>query len=177
MPLYFITGNKNKLAEVQSVLPDIEQLDIDLPEIQALDAHEIIKAKLVAAREHHQGNFIVEDNSLYLDGLNGLPGPFIKWFLKTVGNVGLYEMAKAFNNFKAQAKVIIGYSDVDGNVEFFEGVTPGTIVAPRTEGFGWDPIFMPDGYDKTFAELGIDIKNQISMRKQAAEKLKEHLNK
>lgn len=178
MSLYFITGNKGKLAEVQSILGNVEALDIDLPEIQSLDAHEIIKAKLIEAQKHQTGEFIVEDNSLYLEGIKGLPGPLIKWFMKTVGNDGIYKMAEAFGNFKAEARVIIGYSNSAGEISFFEGNTRGTIVAPRgSEGFGWDPIFQPEGYDKTFAELTPEEKNSFSMRRIAVEKLKEVLDK
>lgn len=176
MSLYFITGNKGKFAEVQAVLPDIQALDIDLPEIQSLDAQEIIKAKLLEAQKHQEGEFIVEDNSLYLEGIKGLPGPLIKWFLKTVGKEGLYTMAQAFGNFNAEAKVVIGYSNSAREISFFEGSTKGTIVPARGEGgFGWDPIFQPEGYEKTFGEMTPEEKNSISMRKIAAEKLKEYL--
>jgi non-canonical purine NTP pyrophosphatase (RdgB/HAM1 family) len=174
MTLYFITGNKGKLAEVQSILGEVNGLDIDLPEIQELDAHKIIKAKLEEAQKHQKGNFIVEDTSLYFDGMNGLPGPLIKWFLKTVGNEGLHKLTEIFGS-GATAKTIIGYSDVSGHVEFFEGSIKGVIVPARVEGFGWDPIFQPEGYDKTFGELSAEIKNSFSMRKIAVEKLKEHL--
>jgi len=176
MTLYFITGNKGKLAEVQSILGDVESLDIDLPEIQSLDAHEIIEAKLKEAQKHQTGEFIVEDTSLYFEGLNSLPGPLIKWFMKTVGNEGLYKMSEAFGNFNAEAKTIIGYSDTQKNISFYEGNIKGTIVTPRGEGFGWDPIFQPEGYDKTFGELSAEEKNSFSMRKIAVEKLKEFLH-
>ncbi|MEI6810562.1 MAG: RdgB/HAM1 family non-canonical purine NTP pyrophosphatase [Candidatus Nomurabacteria bacterium] len=176
--IYFITGNKNKFEEVKSILPDIEQLDIDLPEIQEMDAHKIIKTKLEEAQKHQKGEFIVEDNSLYLEAMNGLPGPFIKWFLKTIGKEGLYKLAETFGNYKAEAKVVIGYSDPSGNVEFFKGTTKGTIVSPRGEGgFGWDPIFLPDGHTKTFAEMDASEKNEISMRRIATQKLNEFLKK
>lgn len=175
MTLYFITGNKGKLAEVQSILGNVEALDIDLPEIQSLDAHEIIKAKLEEAKKHQAGEFIVEDTSLYFEALNGLPGPLIKWFMKTVGNEGLYKMAEAFGNFGAEAKTIIGYSDTQGSISFFEGNIKGTIVSTRGEGFGWDPIFQPEGYSKTFGELTTEEKNSFSMRKVALEKLEEVL--
>lgn len=175
MSLYFITGNKGKLAEVQSILGNVEGLDIDLPEIQELDAHKIIQAKLEEAQKHQKGEFIVEDTSLYFESLNGLPGPLIKWFMKTVGNDGLYKMAESFGNFNAEAKTIIGYSDSQNNIQFFEGNIKGTIVSPRGEGFGWDPIFQPDGYSKTFGELSAEEKNSFSMRKIALEKLKEKI--
>jgi non-canonical purine NTP pyrophosphatase (RdgB/HAM1 family) len=177
MALYFITGSKNKFEEVKAIVDDVEQFELDLTEIQEIDAHKVISTKLfesqAALKEHKQ--VIVEDTSLYLDALNGLPGPLIKWFMKTVGNEGLYKIASAFGNFGAEAKTIIGYTD-GKKVDFFEGVIKGSIVEPRGETtFGWDPIFIPEGYTKTFAEMSPDEKNAISMRKIAAEKLKTYL--
>lgn len=178
MALYFITSSKGKFTEAKAILPEIEQLDVDLDEIQELDAHKIIAAKLSAAKTSQTGAFIVEDTSLYLEALNGLPGPLIKWFMKTVGNEGLYKIAEAFGNFNAEAKTIIGYANETGEVEFFEGTFKGLIVEPRGEnGFGWDPIFQPEGYAKTLAELTSKEKNSFSMRRIAIEKLKEHLSK
>jgi non-canonical purine NTP pyrophosphatase (RdgB/HAM1 family) len=176
MALYFITGSKNKFVEVQTVLHDIEQMDIDLVEIQELDAHAIIAAKLAEARKTHAGGaLIVEDTSLYLNDLNGLPGPLIKWFMKSIGNLGLAKLAQTFGG-AAVAKTIIGYADESGEVQFFEGEVHGEIVAPRGDtNFGWDPIFKPEGHDKTFAEMTAEEKNAISMRRIAAEKLKQHL--
>lgn len=173
MKLIFLTGNQYKLDEAKSVIPEIEALDIDLPEIQSLDAHEVIKHKLQGAFEHHEGEFIVEDTSLYIDSLKGLPGPLIKWFMETVGNEGLVKMAEALGGTKAEAKVIIGYANSKDNIKFFQGSTNGTIVAPRGElGWGWDPIFLADGYSKTFGEMTSEEKYDMSMRKVAFSKLK-----
>ena len=178
MSLYFITGNKSKFEEVKSILGDVEQLDLDLPEIQEIDAHEIIRNKLEVARTHQQGAFIVEDTSLYFIALNGLPGPLIKWFLKTVGNEGLFKMAESLGDFGAEARTIVGYSDGSGEVKFAEGIVKGKIVSPRGEtNFGWDPIFQPEGYEQTFAEMSQEEKNKISMRRLALEKLQEFLSK
>lgn len=171
--LYFITGNKNKFAEVKAVLPDVEQLDIELPEIQEVDAKEIIKAKLAEAFKHHSGEFIVEDTSLYLECLNGLPGPLIKWFLQTIGNNGLARITEVMLNKNAVAKTIIGYARNQREVYYFEGVVPGLVVSPRGETkFGWDPIFVPDGQTKTFAEMTKEEKNAISMRRKAVDLLR-----
>ena len=176
MKLYFITGNQNKLKEAKAILPEIEGLDIELTEIQSLDPHEIIKHKLEEARKKHEGTFIVEDTSLYVECLNGLPGPLIKWFMKSIGNEGICKIIKDFDNKKASAKCLIGFFH-DKNIEYFEGSINGNIVAPQGTGFGWDPIFLPDNHEKTFAEMGLDEKNKISHRKLAFEKLKEHLSK
>ena len=154
---------------------DVVALDIDLVEIQSLDAHEIIRAKLEEARKHHKGKLIVEDTSLYFDGLNGLPGPLIKWFMKSIGNDGLMKIVQNLDNNRAEAKTVIGYSNASGEVSFFEGSFFGTIVTPRGTGFGWDPIFMPDGQTKTFGEMTAEEKNSLSMRRLSVEKLREFL--
>ncbi len=176
MALFFITGNKNKLAEIQAMIPNVEQLELDLPELQEIDAHEIIKAKLHEARKHHDGEFIVEDTSLYFEGLNGLPGPLIKWFLQSLGHDGLTGLANKIDNTKATAKTIIGYSKDNDSIEFFEGAVEGKIVSSRGEvRFGWDSIFLPDGYEKTYAEMLPEEKNSMSHRHKAVTKLSEHL--
>jgi len=175
---YFITGNKNKFEEVQAILNDIEQLDIDLPEIQDIDAKEIIKSKLLEALQHTKGEFIIEDTSLYLHCLNGLPGPLIKWFLKTVGNKGLFKIAQGFGEYAAEAKTIVGYAKSHEEIYFFEGSIKGMIVSPKgNTHFGWDPIFQPEGYSQTFAEMSKEEKNKISMRRIALDHLKDFMAK
>lgn len=178
--LYFVTSNKGKFEEVKRILGlPIEQLDIDLPEVQSLDAQEIIRRKLLAAEEHAEGNYIVEDTSLYFDCLGGkLPGPLIKWFEKAVGNNGLSSLAKKLGNDRAEAKTLIGYIGVGGEVRFFEGILRGKIVSPRGDkDFGWGPIFEPDGSGKTFGEMEREEKHKISMRSIALGKLKQFLTK
>lgn len=177
MALYFITGNENKFDEVKAILPNVLRLSVDLPEIQDIDPKEVVKAKLLEALKHRSGGFIIEDTSLYLDCLNGLPGPLIKWFLKTIGNDGLFRIAESFGNFGAEAKTIIGYAEDPKNIHYFEGSLKGKIVAPKGESnFGWDPIFQPEGYEQSFAEMDKEEKNKISMRRIALEKLKDFLN-
>ncbi len=178
MRIYFITGNKNKFTEIKTILPHVQQLDIDLPEIQEIDAKKIIKAKLQEALKHKQAEFIIEDTSLYFDCLNGLPGPLIKWFMQTIGNEGLFNLTKKLKNNQARAKTIIGYAKNPNNIYYFEGSIRGTIVSPiGKSGFGWDPIFQPKGYDKTLAEMNINKKNKISMRKIALTKLQKFIEK
>jgi len=174
----FVTGNKGKFDEASKIITNLEQKDIDLIEIQSLNPEEIIKAKLDEAKKYIQGNIIVEDGGLYIDSLNGLPGPLIKWFMKSLDNEGLYKITESCENKKAEAKVIIGVSFDYRDIKFFEGSISGIIVSPRGEnGFGWDKIFQPDGFNKTFAEMTLDEKNEISMRKIAFKKLKEYLKK
>ncbi len=178
--LYFITGNKNKFAEAKKEMLPIElvQKEIDLAEIQSLDSKEVIEHKLKEATKHFKGEFIVDDVSFTLDAMNGLPGPLIKFFLKSIGKKGIYNLCKPSGNFKAEAKATIGYTD-GKEVLFFEGIVKGKVVEPIAESdFGWDPIFQPEGFNKTFAEMSLEEKNKISHRGKAIKKFKEYyLNK
>ncbi len=175
MALFFITGSKNKFAEVKALLPDVEQLELDLPEIQELDAHKIITAKLFEASKHLGNEYMVEDTSLYINGMNGLPGPLNKWFLQSIGPEGMYKLTQLFGA-AASAKTILGYADGKGSVRFFEGETTGTIVAPSGESnFGWDGIFLPDGSTKTYAEMTREEKHAIGHRGKAVQAFKEFL--
>jgi non-canonical purine NTP pyrophosphatase (RdgB/HAM1 family) len=177
MKILFVTGNKNKLKEVQKIMPEVEGLDLDLDEIQELDHRKVLEHKLEEAKKHRPNvSLMVEDLSLEIDGMNGLPGPLIKWFLKSIGINGVCKMAKMFGNQEAMARLTFGFTDSNGENKYFEGIINGKIVEPRGESdFGWDPIFVPDGFDKTFAEMGTEEKNKISHRRKALDKLKEYL--
>lgn len=174
MALYFITGNKGKLEGARAVFPDIEGLDIDLPEIQSLSAHTIIEYKLQEGLKHYSGNgLVVEDTSVYIDTLNDLPGPLIKWFLEALGNDGLSELVEKYEDHSARVVSIVGYAKDPDDIHLFEGSQAGQIVKPRgTNGFGWNPIFQPNGNNKTFAEMDDSQRAKFNMRIQAFEKLK-----
>lgn len=172
--IYFITGNKDKLREAQSMWSKIEGIDIDLDEIQEMDGKKIIEAKLREAMKQKQGiPMMVEDQSLTIDGMNGLPGPLIKWFVKSMSLEGMAKLAESMGNQSSEARTIIGYADKQGDINYFEATIKGKIVSPRGSiGWGWDYIFQPEGYDKTFAEMTVEQKNELSMRRLAIEKLK-----
>jgi non-canonical purine NTP pyrophosphatase (RdgB/HAM1 family) len=180
MTLYFITGNKNKFAEAKAILPKLEQLVMDLTEIQETDAHKIIEYKLKEAMKHQQGEFVVEDTSLHMDCLNGLPGPFIKWFLQDLGVLKIAEIAHNMGNKNATYTVLIGYAR-NAEIQFFEGSIRGTIEIPRGEkgfgGFGFDPIFQAQGETRTYGEMTREEKLRNSARSRAFTKLKEYLLK
>jgi non-canonical purine NTP pyrophosphatase (RdgB/HAM1 family) len=177
MVLYFISGNKNKFEQVKQILfPEIkiEQLDIDLIEIQEVDSHKVLQHKLLEAQKHHKGEFLVEDTSLYIDAMGGLPGPLIKWFLKMVGAEGLYKMTQKLGHTNAKAKAIFGYSSGE-EVKFFEGEILGDISPPgKDDGFGWNRIFIPNGQNKVLSEMTQEEKIKVGMRKIALEKFKEY---
>jgi non-canonical purine NTP pyrophosphatase (RdgB/HAM1 family) len=176
MPLYFVTGNPNKFSDAKAFLGDVEQLDIDLPEIQGIDPHVIMKAKLEEAFKHHKGEFMLDDVSLRMDCLNGLPGPLIKWFIKSMGMDGIAALAEKLGNTKAEVSTIIAYAKSPEDIIFFEGRAKGDIVKPRGQGgFGWDVIFQPEGSDITYAEWKEQNPGPNAMRIEALTKLKNFL--
>lgn len=120
---------------------------------------------------------MVEDTSLVVESLNGLPGPLITWFLKALGVEGLWKLVEPLAVKTAIAKTCIGYIDTQAVIHFFEGEVHGQLVEPRGEhGFGWDTLFQPDGSTQTFGEMTMEEKHQFSMRNLAVQELKAFLD-
>ncbi|KAI0784896.1 inosine triphosphate pyrophosphatase-like protein [Abortiporus biennis] len=176
----FITGNKNKLAEVKVILEkagiEVDSKDLDVPELQGT-TEEIAKEKCRKAAELLGGPCFTEDTALCYEALNGLPGPYIKFFLKDLGLDGLVTLLQGFPTNAAYALCTLAYSPGPGSEPIlFEGRTDGKIVPPRGPAkFGWNPVFEVEGTGKTFAEMSDEEKNSISHRYRALEKLKEYL--
>lgn len=175
MTIFFITGNENKVREVQRILPDVQSIALELQEMQELDPLKIIADKLRQATEQRDGTFFVEDSALYLECLGEFPGPLIKWLLQAIGQAGIVDLVQKYGDHRATVKTIIGYSD-RRDIHFFIGELHGSIVPPRgKEGFGWDSIFQPDSFQKTIGEMTPEEKAKISMRSKAVWALKKHL--
>ena len=177
--LTFVTQNKNKLADAQQLLYDftIEHIDFEVPEIQSLDPREIISHKLTYAYEKIQKPCFVMDASLFLDCLNGFPGPFIKfWFEKTVGAEKTCQIAKQFGKFGCQWTTVLGYYDGE-HTHFFEETVEGQLPeAPRgTNGYHRDTIFIPNDQDRTLAEMNFEEKQSYAVTKKLFERLRAHL--
>lgn len=137
---------------------------------------EICKIKCQEAAKHVKGPVIVEDTSLCFNALKGLPGPYIKWFLDKLGPEGLHKLLAGYEDKSAQAICTFAFTrNENSEVILFQGITDGVIVFPRgPRDFGWDPVFQPDGYDETYAELPKETKNKISHRFRALDKLRNH---
>ncbi|CAI2187205.1 2620_t:CDS:2 [Funneliformis geosporum] len=181
--LVFVTGNSNKLKEVQTILGSTVNLinhKLDLAEIQGT-TQEISVDKCRKASITLNGPVITEDTCLCFNALKGLPGPYIKWFLDKLGHDGLNKLLAGFEDKSAYALCTFAYSSgPDSEPILFEGRTDGKIVTARgPKDFGWDPIFQPyepDGNDQTYAEMLKSTKNAISHRYKALKKLKEFLD-
>ncbi len=161
---YIVTGNPHKLASFQRHLKDYDfkTVELDLPEIQSLDSRQIITDKVQRAYEEIGKPVLVEDVSAGLDKLNGLPGPFIKFFEERLGKDALYQLSGT----ETPATVVstIGYYD-GHKLIITEGVVHGTVVAARGDkGWGFDACFMPDGQTKTYGEMTFAEKDAISHR-------------
>lgn len=172
-----VTGNPDKLAELQALLPpslNIVTQDFNLQEIQLEDdPHGIVRHKLRAAYDIVQGPVIVDDVSAELEKLNGLPGPYIKLFQARLGKKeALYRLAG-----EGPVRIVCTMGFYDGSQEHIvDGIMHGRVVEPRDgEGFGFDFEVIPDGYDQTLSQLGPNIKNTISHRYLAASAMADFL--
>ena len=189
MKIVFATNNQHKLSEIRQILGDkVEVLslkdincDVDIPETgTTLEANALQKAQYIY--DHYQMNVFADDTGLEVEALGGAPGVYSARYAGGEGHDSEANMAKLLcelgenNNRRARFRTVIALI-IQGQVHEFEGIVNGEIIRERRggEGFGYDPIFQPEGYDKTFAELGAEVKNQISHRARATQKLVEHL--
>mmetsp|Transcript_18688 Transcript_18688/g.37984 ORF Transcript_18688/g.37984 Transcript_18688/m.37984 type:complete len:238 (-) Transcript_18688:27-740(-) len=174
----FVTGNANKLKEVQAIMGSAVPMvnkNLDLPELQGTP-EDVSKEKCKLAAEKVDGPVLVEDTSLCFNALNGLPGVYIKWFLNGVGHDGLNKMLSGFDDKTAYAQCIFAFCKGKGESPLlFVGRAHGTIVPARgPTDFGWDPVFEPEGFGQTFAELDAAAKNRISHRSKALALVKKY---
>lgn len=174
--LVVITSNKGKLSEINEILGTNHKVStIDVPEIQSLDLDEVIIAKAKAAYEKIKKPVLVTDVSLEIKALNGLPGPFVKYFLMTLGAEKTVKLIKGKNT---KTKVIDAVAIYDGRtLKVFKGEAYGHLIdkARGKHGFGFDFVFIPDGFSKTYAQMSPAEKNKISHRALALKKLKKYL--
>ena len=200
MKIVFATNNQHKLSEIRQILgSSIEVLslsdigcNVDIPETgTTLEENALQKAQYVY--DHYHIDCFADDTGLEVEALNGAPGVYSARYA-AVGCAAtpsqpidhdseanmtrlLYELGEN-NNRRARFRTVIALIQ-QGTVHEFEGIVTGEIIRERRggEGFGYDPIFQPDGYDQTFAELGVEVKNQISHRARATQKLADYLLK
>ncbi|GJM84712.1 hypothetical protein PR202_ga00408 [Eleusine coracana subsp. coracana] len=171
----FVTGNAKKLEEVRAILGasvPFQSLKLDLPELQG-EPEDISKEKARMAASQVNGPVLVEDTCLCFNALKRLTR---KWFLEKIGHEGLNNLLKAYEDKSAYAMCIFSLALGPGEEPItFVGKTWGKIVPARgPTDFGWDPVFQPDGFEQTYAEMPKSVKNQISHRGRALALVKEH---
>jgi XTP/dITP diphosphohydrolase len=190
MDLVFATNNQHKLLEINTILNDIFKIrslkDItcndEIPETgDTLEANASQKAWYIY--EKYKINCFADDTGLEISALNNAPGVYSARYAGEERDAGknmekvLYNL-RGKTNRKAQFRTVISLI-IDGKELLFEGVVKGRIIENErgSKGFGYDPIFVPDGYNETFAEMDISVKNKISHRANAVNKLSAYLKK
>lgn len=188
--LVFATNNAHKLDEIRAILGDkIEVLslkdincDADIPETaDTLEGNAALKAEYVY--KNYGLDCFADDTGLEVEALGGAPGVYSARYAGGDGHDSEANMRKLLKeldgkqNRKAQFRTAICLIE-QGEEHLFEGIVKGSIIEQKrgASGFGYDPVFMPEGYEETFAEMGNAEKNKISHRARAVEKLCEYLN-
>ena len=195
MKIVFATNNQHKLSEIRQILGNrVEVLslkdigcDVDIPETgTTLEENALQKAQYIYDNYHI--DVFADDTGLEVDALNGAPGVYSARYASMENSsashdseanmVRLLKELGDNNNRRARFRTVIALIQ-QGKVHEFEGIVNGNIISERRggEGFGYDPIFQPDGYNQTFAEMGAETKNQISHRARATQKLANYLLK
>ncbi|HKI99875.1 MAG TPA: non-canonical purine NTP pyrophosphatase [bacterium] len=176
-PLVFVTTNAGKLREARDWLSTpVEGVDLELDELQTTDLDALTRHKTEQAYARLGRPLLVEDTALTFAAWGALPGPFIKFFLSELGTRGIVQALQPFGDDRAECTCTVGYHD-GGAVHLFTGRVTGRIVPPRGEqGFGWDPIFEPEGVPRTFGEMALAEKQRHSMRARAFSALAAYLH-
>lgn len=187
--LVFATNNPHKLEEIRAILGSKLEIlsladigcDADIPETaETLEGNALIKAHYVY--DNYKLDCFADDTGLEVDALHGLPGVHTARYAypdrhdPEANMIKLLEALRENNDRNARFRTVIALIE-KGKEHLFEGVVEGVIAREKsgTQGFGYDPVFIPEGNSRTFAELGEDIKNTISHRARAVQKLAEYL--
>jgi XTP/dITP diphosphohydrolase len=176
-PVIFATGNAHKYREVSGLLSEygipIEQEDIKRLEIQSDSLEEIAVTSVKNAVCLHGGPVLVEDSGLFINSLDGFPGPYSSYVYRTIGNIGILQVMREAGSRDASFKSIFAYLNPGNEPFLFSGVVSGRISASLlgSRGFGFDPIFVPnEGDGRTFGEMTMQEKNRLSHRSKAVRK-------
>ncbi len=178
--LYFITGNKGKFDEAKESFSDIDynivQKNLGYPEIQADTLEEVALFGVDYLKNKVDYPFILEDAGLFIDEFDGFPGVYSKYVFYRIGCLGILKLLKNIEQEKRRAvfKSVYAYFEPGKKPFIFLGECYGNISKNciGTHGFGYDPIFIPEGEKKTFAQMEINEKNKYSHRGKSLEKLK-----
>ena len=173
MIVLLATKNPHKLAEARVVLSplglEVRLLDVRKLEIQSNSLAEIARFAAENIRASAGAPVLVEDAGLFIDALGGFPGPYSAYVYSTIGLRGVLKLMEGVEDRRARFESAVAVKTPKGEVEVFVGAVEGVIARePRgTRGFGFDPIFVPKGYSRTFAEMTIEEKCRVSHRARA----------
>lgn len=177
--VYFITSNKGKFLEAKKRFSESEiniiKKDLGYPEIQAESLEDVANFGIEYIQKRFDKSFFLEDAGLFIDRLNGFPGVYSAYIFHKIGCSGIIRLMEGLeeNNRKAHFKSVIAFKEPKSKPELFIGEVYGSISKKPLGkyGFGYDPIFIPDGEVKTFAQMETEEKNQFSHRGKSLNKL------
>ena len=174
-----MTHNHNKLLEFRELLSiDIDIIDLDIEEIQALDVEKVAIAKAQFAYNATGKFVIVEDTGLYIEAWNGLPGALTRWFLEALGVQGICNALRMERNRKCYIKTALVACDLNVLETFISNLDGEILFEPRGKyGFGFDAIIQPMGYQKSIAEFNPREKNVLSTRKKVVEQFEQYVKR
>ncbi|MCK4328185.1 MAG: XTP/dITP diphosphatase [Candidatus Diapherotrites archaeon] len=165
--MFFVTGNPGKFKEAVGLIPGLKQSDIHPLELQADSLEEVAVFSIRHAFEELEEPCFVEDAGLFISALNGFPGVYSKPVWEKIGLKGVLKLLDGAGNRSAVFRAVIAYHDGE-KIHTFKGECRGSIAMEKrgTSGFGFDPVFVPEGHEKTFAE-DFAYKQQVSHRARA----------
>ncbi len=177
MEIILVTSSAWKAREASEIFGGrLERAELDLTEIQSASLEEIAREKSREAFRRIGRACIVEDSALSFAAWNGLPGPFVKWFQRGAGLEVLCRSLDGFADRSASAICVLAFRSETDQLTATGRIEGSIAREPRgSGGFGWDSIFIPNGGDRTFAEMTAEEKNAISHRRKAWEELKKKL--
>lgn len=151
---------------------DLERLDVSYPEVQADTLEEVVENALDWLSSRYGQGLVVDDSGLFVSTLKGFPGVYSSYVFRTIGCEGILSLLAGAENREATFVACFGLAAGDER-HIFKGEASGAIADEMrgTGGFGFDPIFVPDGHQRTFAEMTLHEKNEVSHRGRAVEKL------
>jgi len=179
MDLHFATSNENKFREAKEILAKNRIKVLHFPfnhnEMRSDSLSEIAEEAVHAAYEKVKAPVFVEDAGLFINALNGFPGTYSAWVQKKIGCDGILKLMQGIENRSAEFRATIAFTD-GKEVHTFEGICQGSIAGQKfgSSGFGYDPIFIPEGYSQTFAQ-NIELKNKLSHRYKSLLEFSEYL--
>ncbi len=183
--IHFVTSNKGKLLEAQKAIQPqdivVKGLEIPYPEIQASSLKEVAEFGMCwlpdKIKKEEVKEVMIEDAGIFISALNDFPGVYSAYVFKSIGLDGILRLLEKEEDRGAHFESCVAYCKIGSEPFFFQGTVKGNIARePRGQGgFGYDPIFVPEGEERSFAEMTTDQKNKHSHRGKALEKLGRHL--
>ncbi len=179
--MIFVSHNRHKFEEIRAMFKengmDLEWMNLEYEEIQGDTTEQISRRSCETLAPMVEGDYFLEDTGLYINALNGFPGPYSSYVVEKIGLEGILRLLQ--NKDRSAYFLTVVSLRMNGEIEQFRGVSSGTIAfeSKGEYGFGYDPVFIPEESDRTLSEMTVAEKNLVSHRARAVNQLIEFLRK